>query len=431
MKAKYITLFFLIVLNPLFAQAQFSPRLIAENYNEAVVKILMYDPVLAQISDHAGVLSRGSGFIVTNDGLVFTNKHVISEAIYGYLIADCSDNTGKTYDAQFIGLQDIEKLSEAEVTFSKFYHVGYCIPLVQQFYGDGPDDYKLYQAEVLTYSDAFDGAMVHIIADLDGNKTSGVSFASTQLGDSDKAAQGDRICILGFPAQYSGGVKEILLDRSTLTTGYHSGLDYVFDKDYGMIKTDANVNSGNSGGPAFGEDNTVIGIASAVGVQTKIGLLSGINGMYYVAAPYNNHFRKLMEKGLTTPARANVISTKKYQTPDLPSAEALNLLIEEIDKQTAEPVKVTVTITVKSADTGRPLSGANGVIMIENEKTGNFEAVSKATSQKDGTLNFFPEVEAGKQYKVVVTVNKYRDFSGTVEITETKYKFNISMARQR
>jgi len=77
------------------------------------------------------------------------------------------------------------------------------------------------------------------------------------------------------------------------------------------------------------------------------------------------------------------------------------------------------------------LSGANGVIMLKNERTGNFEAVSKATSQKDGTLNFFPEVEAGKQYKLVITASKYRDLSRMLEITETRYKFNISMARQR
>lgn len=430
MKTKYI-LFFLIVLNPLFTQAQFNPRLIAENYNKAVVKVLMYDPVLDQITEHPVLLSQGSGFIVTSDGLVFTNKHVISEAIHGYLIADYADSEGNQYEAQFIGFEDIENYLWSGITFLKFYYVGYAIPLIQQFYGDGPDDFTLYLAEVLTYSDAYDGAMLQIVADLDGNLTRGVSFASAKLGNSDKARQGDRICILGFPAQYSGGIEEILLDRSTLTTGYHSGLDFVFDRDYGMIKTDADIRSGSSGGPAFGEDNTVIGIASAVGVKTNIGLLSGINGMYYVAAPHSNHFMKLTNLGLTAPARANVISIQKYQTPDLPSAEWLNLLFDEIAERTAEPTKVTVNISVKSADTGRPLSGANGVIMLFNETNGRYEAVSKATSQRDGTLNFFPDVEAGKKYKVVITADRYRDFSGTVEITETNYMFNVNMARQR
>jgi serine protease Do len=426
-----VYLFILLLVGSFAAKAQLNPKLIAEKYNKAVVKIIMYDPILEQNTDYDGVLSRGSGFIVSEDGIVFTNKHVVSEGIYGYLIADAIDNNQKSYEKLFLDINNANQYAEAGLVFTNFYHLGVGVPLVQIFHGNGPEDYSLYLAQILSYSDVYDGAMLKIVADLKGNSTDEEKFASTIIGNSDEASQGDKICVLGFPAQYSGNTSEMLLDRSTLTMGYHSGWDYVFDKNYGMIKTDAKINSGNSGGPAFGEDNKVIGIASAVGVKTDIGLLSGINGMFYVTAPYSEHFKNLMMNGLTSPSRANVISSSKYQVPELPTAEDLNKIIKEKIEQMMVPKTVQVIINLTSADTGKPITNATGSILVMDESTASLQSISRASADSQGRLPFSPEVEAGKKYVLTVNADNYQAFRQMILIDKDHYSFNLKMARNR
>jgi hypothetical protein len=116
----------------------------------------------------------------------------------------------------------------------------------------------------------------------------------------------------------------MLKDMSTLTFGKLSGYDYVFNKDYGYIKTDASINGGNSGGPVFNETNKIVGIATAVGVKTGIGLVGGINGMYYVCAPKSDILTKLQPKGLTIPKNAGSINTILGDRLPIKTASELN-----------------------------------------------------------------------------------------------------------
>ena len=72
---------------------------------------------------------------------------------------------------------------------------------------------------------------------------------------------GTQINVLGYPG--AGG------DNISLTQGIYSGS---LDDTY--FKTDAKVNSGNSGGAAFDKDDKFLGVPTAVsGGQGNIGLI--------------------------------------------------------------------------------------------------------------------------------------------------------------
>ncbi len=51
--------------------------LIASNYYNSIVKILLIDSIAEEQKPGSGYLGRGSGFIVTEEGVIFTNRHVI------------------------------------------------------------------------------------------------------------------------------------------------------------------------------------------------------------------------------------------------------------------------------------------------------------------------------------------------------------------
>ncbi len=283
-------------------------KYIAANYYKGVVKILLIDSTLEKANlakPGAGYIGRGSGFFVSEDGVIFTNRHVVEYCVKGYIDYDYKDASGQTKSSVDPYSDEVIK----DPGFIKAYKTGYTTPIVQVYYGKGESDYTLYVAKVLTIgTGSFDGSMLKIVSDLKGNPVS-TKFFPLPIGNSDIAQQGEDLCVFGYPAQYDGGYDIMLKDMSTLTFGKFSGLDYVFNKDYGYIKTDAQINGGNSGGPVFNESNKVVGIATAVGNKTGIGLIGGVNGMYYVVAPKSEILTKLSAKGLTIPKNAGSIST--------------------------------------------------------------------------------------------------------------------------
>ena len=295
-------------------------KMIASTYYKGVVKILLVDSALEKEKAGSGYIGRGSGFFVSDDGVIFTNRHVVQYCVNGYIDYDYKDENGSVVTGYEPYSQDIIN----DASFVKAYHTGYCTPIVQVYTGTGLNDYKLYVAKVLTIgTGSFDGAMIKIVSDINGNPVYN-KFTPVPIGNSDAAVQGEDLCVYGYPAQYDGNLETMLKDMSTLTIGKLSGYDYVFNKDYGYIKTDASINGGNSGGPVFDETNKVIGIATAVGNKTHIGLVGGINGMYYVAAPQSDVLTKLIAKGLTLPKNAGSISTVTGERKPILSADQIN-----------------------------------------------------------------------------------------------------------
>lgn len=164
--------------------------------------------------------SSGTGFIVTADGLVITNKHVVSD-------------TSATYSV---------------------------------FTSDG----KEYKAQVKATDPNFDIAFIKIDAK---------NLTPVELADSDKIQVGEKVVAIGnalgqYQNTVTAGVVSAVgraIEAGDSSTGSTESLE-------NMIQTDAAINSGNSGGPLINIDGQVIGINTAVDQQGQgIGFAIPIN----------------------------------------------------------------------------------------------------------------------------------------------------------
>ena len=159
--------------------------------------------------------SLGSGFIVSPDGYIVTNNHLIE------------------------GLQGTGTVDSVTVTMT---------------------DGKEYPAKIVGRDQTSDLALL---------KIDGRNLPFVQWGDSTRARVGDWVIAIGDP--YGVG--------STVTAGIisalHRGITGIGAYDR-YIQTDAAINMGNSGGPMFDLNGNVIGINSALispnGASVGIGL---------------------------------------------------------------------------------------------------------------------------------------------------------------
>ena len=159
--------------------------------------------------------SLGSGFLISPDGYVVTNNHLIQGV----------NGTG-TVDSVTVILQDR----------------------------------KEYPARIIGRDSASDLALL---------KIEGSNFPYVNWGDSAKARVGDWIVAIGNPYGLGGTV------TAGIISALHRGITGAGAYDR-YIQTDASINMGNSGGPMFDMQGNVIGINSALisptGASVGIGL---------------------------------------------------------------------------------------------------------------------------------------------------------------
>jgi serine protease Do len=146
--------------------------------------------------------SLGSGFIVSPDGYIVTNAHVITAAAKG-------------------------KIESITVTlFNR----------------------KEYVAKVIGSDTASDLAVLKVEA---------TNLPYVKFGDSTKARVGDWVIAIGEPFGLGGTVTAGIVSALNRVTGQGGAYDR-------FIQTDAAINKGNSGGPMFDLNGNVIGINSQI-----------------------------------------------------------------------------------------------------------------------------------------------------------------------
>src|SRR5262245_30214928 len=148
--------------------------------------------------------ASGTGFIISKDGFILTNNHVVDDA------------------------------TKIEVGL----------------YGDDPD--VTYQAKVIGADPLTDSALIQLI------EKPKDPLPEAKFGDSSQMAAGDWVVAIGNPFNYA----------HTVTVGVISAPKRAFPITDGrtndVMQTDAAINPGNSGGPLLNARGEVIGINTAI-----------------------------------------------------------------------------------------------------------------------------------------------------------------------
>lgn len=153
----------------------------------------------------------GSGFLISKDGLIVTNKHVVQDASAQYTVLTTDGNR--------------------------------------------------YEGKVLSRDPVNDLALV---------KIEGHDFPTLTLGDSDNLNIGQKVIAIGNSlAQYRNTVTTGVVSgigRTITASGTTAGSEQL----EGVIQTDAAINPGNSGGPLLDIGGSVIGINTAMDSQGQL-----------------------------------------------------------------------------------------------------------------------------------------------------------------
>lgn len=164
--------------------------------------------------------ASGSGFVLTQDGYIVTNYHVIEDAVNDDAVTVVvSFENGDKYDAKVVG-------------------------------GERDNDVAVLKIEA-----------------------SGLSAVT--LGDSDKLVVGESVYAIGNPLgeltySFTDGMVSAL-DRLITTTSTNEN-GQTETTTLNVLQTNAAINPGNSGGPLFDSYGNVVGIVSAKYTQSKSGV---------------------------------------------------------------------------------------------------------------------------------------------------------------
>ncbi len=162
--------------------------------------------------------SHGTGFFVSTDGLVLTNKHVVAEDGADYQVITA--------------------------------------------------DNKSYPARLLARDPLYDLALM---------KIDGSGFPVMELGDSDKLVPGQTVVAIGNAlGQFDNTVSTgIISGLSRNISAYGMGYSDILTD---LVQTDAAINQGNSGGPLLDLGGRVVGVNVAMAAQAQnVGFAIPIN----------------------------------------------------------------------------------------------------------------------------------------------------------
>jgi S1-C subfamily serine protease len=187
----------------------------------------------------------GTGVLISESGFILTNHHVIERAMESDTFA-----TGRP----MIGLT-IEPAEGSRVRML---------------------------GEVVAYDRDLDMALLRAVSDLYGSPLpAGYRFPAANTGDPRSLSLGDDLYVLGYPDAGSLGTRVSI----NLTRGIVSGFERRGQTL--LIKTDADIAAGNSGGPVLNSNYEVIGIATeAISEETGNSQIGYIWPLWLVPADW-------------------------------------------------------------------------------------------------------------------------------------------------
>lgn len=237
----------------------------------------------------------GSGFVISPDGYIITNGHVVKtpekqlalqalQAASGDIVKDIIK---AEYNKQGISPTDAEVEALVPQVVQQVGGADKLIESLYQSFQAGEVKLDNVKTDIYIQQGAFvSGKKIPIdkgmkadirAVDFDGFTDQGEvkgkdiailkvtvsNMPTVVLGDSSKVQVGDKVYAVGYPGAVT--FQEFLSKESqleaTMTSGIISSLKTMTDGSQ-VLQTDAAITHGNSGGPAFNEKGEVIGIAS-------------------------------------------------------------------------------------------------------------------------------------------------------------------------
>ncbi|WP_123028526.1 S1C family serine protease [Mycolicibacterium stellerae] len=318
---------------------------------EQVAAKVLPSVVKLQISMGQGK-EEGSGIVLSSDGLILTNNHVVA-ALSGPGADQASSVLGGQDDQGFPGLQGLPGLGDQPS------------PGEQGLSGQNPEatvsfaDGKTVPFTVVGTDPADDIAVV---------RAEGVSgLTPITMGSSKDLKVGQNVVAIGSPLGLDGTVTTGIisaLDRPVSTgdgsTGQHSVMN--------AIQTDAAINPGNSGGALVNMNGELVGVNSAIasmgggGGPDSAGAQSGSIGLGF-AIPSDQAKRiadELVSDGHVTHASLGVQLT---QDPGARGAAVAEVVADGPAAAAGLPSGVVIT---KVDD--RPIDGADALVAAVRSK---------------------------------------------------------------
>ncbi len=204
----------------------------------------------------------GSGFVVSSDGYIITNAHVVSfsddvvetellDAALAEEIALAEELGGATEEV-------IQILEDYVYQYGEVSSKQISISVIMGVPVSGVGTVlKEYTADVRKVGAPSPGRDVAII------KADQRNMPTVKLGDSDEMEVGDNVYAIGYPrvATFHKYLSKESVTEPSITQGIVSAEKQMIT-GFNVLQIDAAITHGNSGGPVFDENGEVIGIAT-------------------------------------------------------------------------------------------------------------------------------------------------------------------------
>jgi S1-C subfamily serine protease len=271
----------------------------------------------------------GSGFIVSEDGFILTNAHVVSE--------------------------QGQKASDVKVVIRQ-----------------GKEDVRRLAGTIVGIDESSDVALLKI-------DPKGLDLTVLTIGDSDEVVVGEPVVAIGNPLGYD----------FSLSAGIVSAIDRQLDAPngatiYNGIQTDAAINPGNSGGPLIDSSGRVIGINEQIATTSQSATGQASNAGLGFAVPINTAKRVMDQLRTTGKAETAWLGIGMTNlTPDIAAqlgykVEHGALITDVFEESPADKAGITAGTTTtqimgvdypKDSDVitvidGQTVSGADDVINV-------------------------------------------------------------------
>jgi S1-C subfamily serine protease len=262
-------------------------QVVAEAFKAVFNDPLTYfEPQNKRIEEETEVNMTGSAFLVTADGYLVTNAHVVSSEQDNLKETLASNALKKgaeaSCDSQWNELDgDFQKGIAGTIGTKEFFQL--CHEAHVKYYAHYMSldelDTQIYAAlAASTTRDAIVEEGYKATVEAIGEPTPGKDVAilkieannlpTVELESDQSVTPGDRLIPLGYPG--AAELVENQIIEPSMTGGVLSAR-LPMDGGWEVFQTDAAISSGNSGGPVFNENGKVIGVATFGKVDSETG----------------------------------------------------------------------------------------------------------------------------------------------------------------